>query len=211
MDRGCFFCREKCSLNSVYSHIDSIYSVCTKSNILKQICNVCSYNKTCKKNCKGDCATHRQRETQDMAKKSDRLILDYLSFMPSVNCPNEQIDLKILAFRLADENHYGNIHTSDDWEKFAKFSGITKSEEDYIREDRVPKFIDEAKEIIAKKEAKHASLNFSNMSEKTNDCVNCPEEIKNKCISAVLPDDWMVFPDLYMAEAIKRGLSSKIR
>lgn len=211
MDRGCFFCRKECSLNSAYNHINHVYSDCKQSNILKQICNDCSYIQTCKKDSKGDCASNRKSEIQNMATKTDEQIIEYLKYIPSVNCPNDSIDLTKLTIELAEEEHYEHIHSSDDWDCIAKDIGITKSEEDYIREDFAPGFVNEAKEIIAKKEAKYPSLNFSNMDKKTSDCFKCPPEIKNKCSASILPESWMSFPDLYMAAAIKRGLMSKIR
>lgn len=211
MDRGCHFCHELCLFSFYKNTEDIVFINCEHVRSLSKICNGCSYRQTCKADSKGSCASNRKSEIKNMEIKTDEEILEYMEYMPSVNCPNEQIDLKKLTIFLAEDNWYANVHCSDDWESFAKSSGIKKSEKDYIREDFAPGFIDNAKEIIAKKESKHASLNFSNMGEKTSDCVKCPPEIKNKCIHMVLPDGWMGFPDLYLSEAMKRGILSKIR
>ena len=158
----------------------------------EQICITCPYHISCKINRDygPGCAARRAEEMQRIKTVSDAEILDYLTTVPSTNCPYEKVDIIKLAKEMAEEDCY-QIYRCEIRPDFR---------------DSIPK----AKEIAAKKERESPSLNIANLSGDKNKCVDCPPEFSARCKSEYKPGGWIGFPDIYQKEAILRGIAGKI-
>jgi len=205
----CFHCRKVCR-HSTYCNLkaNEINSDCEFGKTIVDVCAKCGHKNGCRSEGIGMCVEYRLSEQKDMVGKSDAEILKYLEYYPVSPCPHRIRDIKKLAHEIAKDAWYDTCHTSSAWKNFAQDSNITKTEEEFIEQDILPMYMEQAQSIFAKASMENAPLNILKLGEQTNSCVNCPDYAR--CNNG-LPGGWVGFPDLYLAEAMRRKIVAKVQ
>jgi len=150
-------------------------------------CHDCGHSYGCKKENKPGCANSRVWWKTKAKDASDKEIIEYLQVLPSAQCRSK---LEMNVDKIAEALAEGAT---------VEYYGMLGVDMEYSPGE----FLEEAEQIVKRNTVRLSDRN-------TNECVDCPPEVKKFCNGA-LPDGWYGFPDIYMREAMRRRILSQVQ
>ncbi len=197
-------CKNNCELTCIYNatyrlsragviNLDCNLVISITEQVTQE-CQRCGHKFGCERNdvAKANCALDsRPRERARVSRLSDNEIIEYLAYLPSPKCNHVQTDVWTIAKNMA---HWADIEmfeqTHGNWD-------IESHPEEFISQARI-----EAE--------RNKVMKLNNIGDFELECINCPDDVSAFC-RGMLPEGWVGFPDIYLAEAAWRKILSKIK
>jgi hypothetical protein len=152
---------------------------------LHSSCVDCPYAIGCERDNPKQCYESRKREAIEVKSKSDKEILEYLAIEPSRECIFREDNIENIAI--------GRAASFCDWRNDCYEARTMIMVKKFIPE--VTKHVQDVKALF-------------DAGKKDEVCITCDSSRRQLCNGA-LPSGWIGFPDIYMDEAVRRGIKTK--